>query len=299
MNLRHKWWNNPVLEKEFRWRMRTKKTPWIIFFYLGIIFGIMFAILALVQQDSSVLLESSTSKMLFLALSGLQLMMAAFVVPGVTAGLISGERERQTLPILLTTHLSSTQIVLSKWFSSISFMVLLYILSLPGYLVVFLYGGISPEYVWNFVALYLVTILFYGSLGIFYSALTKRTGVATVLTYVTVAFQGIGLLVILYLMFLYYYGAAAGGRLPISAAWIMGILTAIHPILATTDILYGKVELFDVNQLQWDFSTIYLVTYSVLTVVLLIASIYFLSPVRFRWWFSRRKGQREIGEKTL
>ncbi|MFC7443224.1 ABC transporter permease [Laceyella putida] len=294
MNRWRKWWNNPVLEKEFQWRMRTKKTPWIIFFYLGITFGILFAVLALMQRDSSVLFEPSTSKWLFLGLGGIQLVMAAFVVPGVTAGLISGERERQTLPILLTTNLSSTQIVLSKWIASISFIVLLYILSLPIYLVVFMYGGISPEYVWKFVALYLVTILFYGSLGIFYSTLIKRSGVATVLSYVTVAIQGVGLLVVLYLVILYHSSAMAGSGSQQPLPWMVGVIAGIHPLLATAHVLYGKVDLFDLGNLNWDFFSIYLGTYVTLTVILLIGSIYYLAPVRFRWWFGKRKRRPEM-----
>ncbi|MBO1914210.1 hypothetical protein J4G37_56505, partial [Microvirga sp. 3-52] len=59
---------------------------------------------------------------LFTLLSFIQLGLVLFISPGLTAGVISTEREKQTLPILLTTSQSSFQIILGKLLSSIAFL---------------------------------------------------------------------------------------------------------------------------------------------------------------------------------
>ncbi|KEO81989.1 ABC transporter permease [Tumebacillus flagellatus] len=173
---------NPVLVKEFRGRMRTIKTPLLLAIYLLVVGGITFGYMYL-RYSNQVFFRPGESKELFLILSVLQLILIGFVAPGLTAGTISGERERQTLNILLTTHLSPTKIVLSKLVSSLAFIGLLVFATLPVYAIVFLYGGISPGQLVGVFVTYLVSMLLFGSLGMFCSAWFKRTGVSTVLAY--------------------------------------------------------------------------------------------------------------------
>ncbi|SEN54839.1 ABC transporter permease [Lihuaxuella thermophila] len=282
MNRLRQLWSNPVLAKEFQWRMRAKKTPWIIFFYLFIMGGIILSFLFLFKKSQN-WFDPNESIYLFTGLSLVQLMMLAFVIPGITAGLVSGERERQTLPILLTTTLSSSKIVLSKWVASLSFMVLLIIASLPLYIIVFLFGGISPDHVVKVFGHFFVTMIFLGSMGIFFSSLIKRTGLATVMAYVTVALIGIGLLIALYLILTIHYSLHPPVQSPASAPVIAEILAGLHPGIT---LIYAMYSDFDFGGLKpvinlYDF---YLVTYSVLSVLLLIGSVYFLSPVRFKVW---------------
>ena len=74
-----------------------------------------------------------------MVLSVLQLALIVFITPGLTAGVISSERERQTLNMLLTTTQSSTSIIIGKLVSSVAYLLLLMIASLPLYSIVFLY----------------------------------------------------------------------------------------------------------------------------------------------------------------
>ncbi|MCL6560945.1 MAG: ABC transporter permease, partial [Firmicutes bacterium] len=106
-----------------------------------------------------------------------------FVTPGLTAGVISGERERQTLNVLLTTRLTTWQIIWSKLVSSSAFVVLLVVATLPLYSIVFLYGGIAPGQVLGVFGFYLVTMFLFGSIGVACSSFFKRTGVSTVTAY--------------------------------------------------------------------------------------------------------------------
>lgn len=284
-------WSNPVLAKEFQWRMRAKKTPWMIFFYLFIMGGIILSFLYLFKRGQS-WFNPDDSMYLFTGLALVQLLMMAFVVPGITAGLISGERERQTLPLLLTTTLSSSKIVLSKWVASLSFMVLLLIASFPLYIIVFLFGGISPGHVFKVFVHFFVTMVFLGSLGIFYSSLIKRTGLATVMAYVTVALIGIGLLIVFYLIITIHYSLNPPFQSPSPPPVVAEVLAGFHP---GATLLYALYSDFDFAGLKpmINLYYFYLITYSILSVLFLVGSVYFLSPVRFKvWkWVSRPKSK--------
>lgn len=173
---------NPILVKEYRSRMRTLKTPVTLFLYLLVMGGMIFGFTYL-QYARNVYYNPGDSRMLFVMLAALQLVLIAFVTPGLVAGTISGERERQTLNILLTTHLSPLKIVLSKLVSSLSFMALLVFATLPVYAVIFLFGGVSPGQVLGVFGFYLMAMILFGSVGLFCSAWFKRTGVSTVTAY--------------------------------------------------------------------------------------------------------------------
>ncbi|MBA4493637.1 ABC transporter permease [Paenactinomyces guangxiensis] len=285
-------WTNPVLAKEFQWRMRSKKTPWLISLYLLIMGGIILTLLFLFKKGQN-WFDPEESMFLFTGLSMVQLLMLSFVVPGITAGVISGERERQTMPILLTTTLSSTKIVLSKWLASLSFMILLLVASFPLYIIVFLFGGISPEQVVKMFVHFFVTMIFLGSLGIFFSSLIKRTGVATVLAYMTVALIGIGLLVVLYLVTILYAAMNPAPSFAQNPPLIAEIVAALHPGIT---LLYAQYSQFDFSGLKLSLNLydVYITFYSILSVLLLIGSIYLLSPVRFRIWkWARKTGSTE------
>ena len=52
MNRRLPIWDHPVLNKEFRQRMRIARTPWIIFLYLGIAGTLIFAYMFLIAHPA-------------------------------------------------------------------------------------------------------------------------------------------------------------------------------------------------------------------------------------------------------
>ncbi len=167
---------NPILLREFRSRMRTPKTVVLICLYLAILGGLTMAFI-FVNNISSVV-RPGENKYIFLAVAIIQLILLAFVAPGLTAGAISGERERQTLNILLTTHLSPFKILLSKLISSMAFIWLVLFSTLPLYAIVLLHGGVAPIKLLAMFAFYLVVIISFGMIGLFCSTWFKRTGIA-------------------------------------------------------------------------------------------------------------------------
>ena len=174
---------NPVLLKELRQRFRRGKTAWMLALYLLVLGGFVLAIIYLNWRNSPGFYQPGRSRDIFMTLSMAQLVLLAFVAPGLTASVISGERERQTLNVLLTTRLTTWGIIWSKLVSSIAFVVILVLATLPLYGIVFLYGGIAPEQVLGAFGFYLLTMFFFACLGITCSTFFKRTGISTLTSY--------------------------------------------------------------------------------------------------------------------
>ncbi|MFZ5649034.1 MAG: ABC transporter permease [Bacillota bacterium] len=174
---------NPVLEKEMRQRFRTIRTPLIISLYLLVIGGLSLGYIYLQWRHMPGYYQPGRSRELLLTLSMMQLILLAFVTPGLTSGVISAEREKQTLNVLLVTRLKPLGIVTGKMISSCAFMVLILLATLPLYNIIILYGGFSPGQLMGIFAFYLVTVVLFGSVGMACSSFFKKTGSSTVMAY--------------------------------------------------------------------------------------------------------------------
>lgn len=178
-----------VLAVELRRRVRSRRSAWLLSGYLAVMGAVMLGYLYVSTGPNVV---SATSRELFYLLSTLQLVMVLFLTPAVAAGTISGERERQTLHVLLITNLTAAEIVVGKLVSSLSFLVLLVVASLPLYAIVFVYGGVSPALLTAAFAFFLFTMAVVGSFSVLASALCRRTSAAMVTSYAAVGAMVIG-----------------------------------------------------------------------------------------------------------
>jgi ABC-type transport system involved in multi-copper enzyme maturation permease subunit len=112
-----------------------------------------------------------------------ELLLIAFMTPALTAGAIAGERERQTLDLLLCTRVRPVGIILGKLLSSMLFVLLLLLLSVPLFSAVFLFGGIELDQVLIVLLIGLVTAVTLASLGLLCSTIARRATGATVASY--------------------------------------------------------------------------------------------------------------------
>lgn len=176
--------SNPVLTKELKLRFRAFKSFSGLMFYLAVLCIFVTGFLLIYTQFSgTAFFRPSDSFTMFAVLSVIQMGLVMFITPGLTAGAISTEREKQTLNILLTTTQSSTQIIVGKLLSSVAFLVLMLVAGLPLYSLVFLFGGVAPSQLITIFLFYLVTLIAIGSIGIMFSTITKRTIVSMITTY--------------------------------------------------------------------------------------------------------------------
>jgi ABC-type transport system involved in multi-copper enzyme maturation permease subunit len=103
--------------------------------------------------------------------------------PLLVGGLIASERERGSLDLLFTTDLTGREIVLGKVASRISILWLLVFGSAPVLELIGFLGGVGFEQMFSVLALTLSGAALISSVGLFYSAVTKRPWIAIVRTY--------------------------------------------------------------------------------------------------------------------
>jgi ABC-type transport system involved in multi-copper enzyme maturation permease subunit len=206
--------------------MRGWRSAAIIVLYLGLLALVSYLLLSssLSGQGFSANQATSLGLNLFNTLALLQGALIIFITPAATSGAISGERQRQTLDLLLVTKLSSFGITSGKLLAAIAFDLLLIVCALPVFSLVFLFGGIGLDKVIELVALFVMSILCFGSIGLMVSALTRRSNAATVITYVAVLVLVAGLACItLYLYASGYASTDSSSAAPLSAYFDPGL----------------------------------------------------------------------------
>jgi ABC-type transport system involved in multi-copper enzyme maturation permease subunit len=182
-----------IIVKELRGRMRGRRAFVVLTLYVLLltIFAWMFQRLDEEKLDGIgtygpqvTFASASIGRGIFLGLMMVQTLMIAVLAPAVTAGAISSEREHQTLDLLAVTPISSLAIVLGKLLSALAWVFVLILASIPVTALVFVFGGVAPDDVLRGYLVLLATVIGLGSVGIFFSTLTRRTGASTGLTFV-------------------------------------------------------------------------------------------------------------------
>jgi ABC-type transport system involved in multi-copper enzyme maturation permease subunit len=179
--------DNPIVVKEGVSRMRTWRAPVVATLYLGLIGAVGFAWLNLGETTGQFTdgrpIAAIVGSQAFGAMAFFQLGLVCLFAPALAAGAISGERERQTLDVLLVSRVSAFGIVWGKLVASMAYVLLLILTALPLFAAVFLFGGIDFS---QFVLSQVVTIataFCLGAVAIFFSAVFQRTLAATVSSY--------------------------------------------------------------------------------------------------------------------
>ncbi|WAA10680.1 ABC transporter permease [Fervidibacillus albus] len=261
--------NNPVLFKELKLRFRSRKSFIGLLFYL-LSLGLLVIGFIYSRSFSSPFgfFHPVESQWMFYYLSFLQLIFILFITPGLTAGVISGEREKQTLNIMLTTTQSSWTIIIGKLLSSISYLLLLLFASLPVYSFVFLYGGVSPNQFVTVFLLYIVTIIAVGNMSILFSTLIRKTIPAMVTSYGVMLFLtiGTGILLMLSLMITSNINPTANSY-PVPY-----FFASLNPFVVMLSIL-NKEFYEEINSLMFNINLPLWVPYTCLYVCLFIISI--------------------------
>jgi ABC-type transport system involved in multi-copper enzyme maturation permease subunit len=179
---------NPIVAKEYRSRMRTWRSPLAMTIYILLLGGLGWAIFAAMASSSRNAFNygqqaANYGQGLFLYLVIFQMILLAFITPALTAGAISSERERQTIDLLFVTKLPAFSILWGKLLASMSFVLLLLLLSVPIFSLVFLFGGIELDQVAEAFLVTAVSALTLGIIGIACSTAFRRTLPATVSAY--------------------------------------------------------------------------------------------------------------------
>lgn len=185
---------NPIYKRETMVSARSFRLALTLLVFNGILALVallnMYSTLATVRLTAEVQYTSFFDLYVFVAV--LEFLMLIFMMPALTAGSISGERERRSLELMLTTQMTPAEIVFGKLAASLSSMFLMIISSFPIVAMVFVYGGVTVRDIALLLICYVVAALFVGSIGICCSAVFQKTILSTAVSYVVVGMMVIG-----------------------------------------------------------------------------------------------------------
>lgn len=236
--------------------MRSARTPLLITLY-----SLLLALLAYFTVYGRFMGATVTLGDMRLSVDGyaymimLQFALLVLVAPAMTAGSISGERERQTLDLLLVTNTGAVKLVLGKLLESFGFLALMVMCSLPMLSLVLITGGATFAQVLVSVAFLLLTALAALSVGLVCSSLFQRTVTATVMSYLSVFALGIVTLLPLWhdvkrIGDLYDAMNIVGGQL--HTIEYTPISFTINPALGLFSLLAAQTQMF--SSMLWQFS---------------------------------------------
>ncbi len=183
---------NPVLIKELRGRMRGPRAYLFLTACLALLGGVSYGLYRLTAATiqgsyGGVPQGALIGRSVFTGLVYVALMAVCGAAPFLTAGAISGEHERKTIDLLLATPLSPSSLLRGKLIAALSYVALVLLATVPLASLSFVFGGVS---IGDMAKAFLMLLGFAVSLsvlGLFFSALFRRTGAALVASYVTLA----------------------------------------------------------------------------------------------------------------
>jgi ABC-2 type transport system permease protein len=223
---------NPIVAREARTRMRSKRAAFILFCWLAAL-GVV-AILAYASagnQSASVTVLAHSGVTVFDALVAVVVALLLLLVPGLVGGSIAGERERQTLDLLLCTRVRPWRVVIGKLAASLAFIGFLLVASLPILSVVALLGGIAWSDILIVVGLGALTAVTIGSMSILFSAISKGPTGAIVCSYVAMFILLVGPLVLGTYLLAQGFGSGGGTAVSLPSGYISG--PAIAPSVSS------------------------------------------------------------------
>jgi ABC-2 type transport system permease protein len=249
-SLRERLFGNPVVLKELRGRMRGARAFIVLSVYLALMSGFVTLVYVLFTSSTAIIGPSQggeIGRVLFISIVGVELFLVTFIAPAFAAGAISGERERQTYDLLRTTLLPARSLVWGKLFATLSYIFLLLLAAIPLQSIAFLFGGVSEqEIILSFVVLVATTILL-GTVGVFFSALTRRTLSASVLSYAVALVTVLVLPVVLVVLApvlgqTMFSGGVFPGWLEAVLYYGLGLLVATNPMATLLATLYLLID---------------------------------------------------------
>lgn len=179
---------NPILNKELTIGSRSIKMSIHLMLYNLVLGGIaIITLMALRAESQYGGADYQTLMALFPILATLQCFIILFMIPVLTASSIAGERERQTLDVMLTTPIRPFSIVLGKVFTAMAQVLMYVVSSIPIMSLAFIIGGMSWSYILGFIAMVIYASFYVGAIGVYCSAKRKKTITSVISSFIIIA----------------------------------------------------------------------------------------------------------------
>jgi ABC-type transport system involved in multi-copper enzyme maturation permease subunit len=184
------WLTGPLLDKELRVSSRRRRNYVLRFAYV-LFLTIFVAIvwLSVVKFQGTAAYQKSrmslAGKTIITTIVMFQFIATQLIAIIMLSTSISDEIYHRTLGVLMTTPITSFQIVIGKLFSKLLQLILLLAISLPLLAIVRIFGGVPWNYVLSSLCITLTAVIFSGSLSLFFSIGNRRAYVVIIKTVFT------------------------------------------------------------------------------------------------------------------
>ncbi len=175
MKLLARTWKLPLLVKELTEQAARKRTYLVRFGYTALLFvASCLLFYGNVSSDgtASVL---GRGRPMFNQLVGIQFWGIYLLLPATVCGVISSEKEKESLCLLMLTTLTPWQIIIQKLFGRLIPMFAFLFISFPLMAIAFSNGGVTSSHLWSGILLLVLTCLQVGSFSIACSAFFRTT----------------------------------------------------------------------------------------------------------------------------
>ncbi len=184
------WLTGPIFNKELRVSSRRRRNYVLRFAYLSLltIFLVLVWLEEVQHSGSSVYRISRMARAgqtIIMFIVWFQFLATQLVAVIMLSTSISDEIYNRTLGLLMTTPVNSFQIVMGKLFSKLLQIILLLAISLPLLAIVRVFGGVPWNYVISSLCITLTTVIFVGSLSLFFSIFSRRAYIVIIMTILT------------------------------------------------------------------------------------------------------------------
>ncbi len=181
------WLLGPIFDKELRVSSRRRRNYVLRFTYIALLSTILFFFWANVVKTSGYSLYQASrmaraGQSIISFIVWFQFCATQIIAVIMLSTSISDEIYNKTLGLLMTTPINSFQIVMGKLLSKLLQLILLMVISLPLLAVVRVFGGVPWNYIISSLCLTLVTVIFIGSLSLFFSIFSQRAYVVIIVT---------------------------------------------------------------------------------------------------------------------
>ena len=183
---------NPILSFSATRRMRSFKTLLTAGAWLAVMLGTALLVMGRLFRSGVSIQALRSGVSCYQVLLIVQFVLILLMAPAMTSGAVAGERERQTLELLLVTQTRSFRIVWGKAMESFCLLALLLACGLPVMCLTLIAGAVTLPQILAGELFLLVMAFAAVSVGVFASTLARSTVGSTILSYVLLL--GIGAL---------------------------------------------------------------------------------------------------------
>ncbi len=185
------WLTGPIFDKELRVSSRRKRNFFLRSAYVLLltVFVVMVWLSVVKFQGTAAYQKSRMAvagKTIITTIVTFQFIATQLIAVIMLSTSISDEIYHRTLGVLMTTPISSFQIVMGKLFSKLLQLILLLTISLPLLAIVRIFGGVPWNYVLSSLCITLTAVIFAGSLSLYFSINNRRAYVVIIKTVFTI-----------------------------------------------------------------------------------------------------------------